>query len=279
METRSANAKTRGMKAKLVTKKATVTKARGTKEKSKSKLVVTKKRVTKKEIVEPEEEEEKEEEIEEEEEEEKEEIEEEEKEEDDIDDTPEHLASKSKIKSKSITPKKNKVSQDAPRNANADILNADTHPDASKYNDEVFIKSTLAIGIDLIDANDAFTAVEVAEELIGRANSVTKGDEKMLFLIDTLSALAGSRHSAELRINDCFGRVLLELASLLDDHSIYKTQIIRETLQQVHYRLTTILYESRGFHNEGSAMAEIPLGLNELQQFESVIKMLGEKMN
>ena len=273
METRSANAKTRGMKAKLVTKKATVTKARGTKEKSKSK-----KRVTKKEIVEPEEEEEKEEEIEEEEEE-KEEIEEEEKEEDDIDDTPEHLASKSKIKSKSITPKKNKVSQDTSRNTNADILNADTHPDASKYNDEVFIKSTLAIGIDLIDANDAFTAVEVAEELIGRANSVTKGDEKMLFLIDTLSALAGSRHSAELRINDCFGRVLLELASLLDDHSIYKTQIIRETLQQVHYRLTTILYESRGFHNEGSAMAEIPLGLNELQQFESVIKMLGEKMN
>jgi len=267
------------MKAKLVTKKATVTKARGTKEKAKSKLVVTKKRVTKKEIVEPEEEEEKEEEIEEEEEEEKEEIEEEEKEEDDIDDTPEHLASKSKIKSKSITPKKNKVSQDASRNTNADILNADTHPDASKYNDEVFIKSTIAIGIDLIDANDAFTAVEVAEELIGRANSVTKGDEKMLFLIDTLSALAGSRHSAELRINDCFGRVLLELASLLDDHSIYKTQIIRETFQQVHYRLTTILYESRGFHNEGSAMAEIPLGLNELQQFESVIKMLGEKMN
>jgi len=255
------------MKAKLVTKKATVTKARGTKEKAK--LVVTKKkRVTKKEIVEPEEEEEKEEEIE-----------EEEKEEDDIDDTPEHLASKSKIKSKSITPKKNKVSQDASRNTNADILNADTHPDASKYNDEVFIKSTLAIGIDLIDANDAFTAVEVAEELIGRANSVTNGDEKMLFLIDTLSALAGSRHSAELRINDCFGRVLLELASLLDDHSIYKTQIIRETFQQVHYRLTTILYESRGFHNEGSAMAEISLGLNELQQFESVIKMLGEKMN
>jgi hypothetical protein len=269
------------MKAKLVTKKATVTKARGTKEKSKSKLVVTKKkRVTKKEIVEPEEEEEKEEEIEEEEEEKEEEIEEEEeKVEDDIDDTPEHLASKSKIKSKSITPKKNKVSPDASRNTNADILNADTHPDASKYNDEVFIKSTLAIGIDLINANDAFTAVEVAEELIGRANSVTKGDEKMLFLIDTLSALAGSRHSAELRINDCFGRVLLELASLLDDHSIYKTQIIRETFQQVHYRLTTILYESRGFHNEGSAMAEISLGLNELQQFESVIKMLGEKMN
>lgn len=190
----------------------------------------------------------------------------------DIDDTPEQVNNKSSSSAK-ITPKKDKICE-ASKDTSIDIMSADKHPDESQYNEESFVQSSVAIGRDVIFADDGITAVQVADELICTCKLMTNGDEKVLFIINMLNAFAGSKYSAELRISDCFGRALFELTSVLDGNSIHV-----ETLQQILFRLEKMVYYDRGFYNKGSGMVEISLGLSELQHFEMAIQILKENLS
>ncbi len=190
-----------------------------------------------------------------------------------IDDTPEHINNKSSPSVK-ITPKKNKISETSKDTSIDIMMSADKHPDDSQYNEETFIQSSVAVGRDVIFADDGVTAVQVADELICTCKLMTNSNEKVLFLINMLNAFGGCKYSAELRINDCFGRALFELTSVLDGNNI-----LVETLQQTLFRLEKMVYYDRGFHNKDSGMVEISLGLNELEHFEVAIQILREKLN